>query len=513
MSHAIVELLAGIITVLEVCAISFFVALNGWYLVLLVGAAMEMRQHRLLARGDTRMRLLSSPLAPRITVLAAAYNEEATIAESLNSLFGLYYPNIEIVITNDGSRDRTLDVMREEFGLKRIHTIFRRIIPTRRVRGIYRSAAHPNLIVVDKENGGRADALNAGLNVATGELICLIDADTLIEPDSLRKMVRPFLDSTDTLAVGGTIRIANGTTVRDGRVVQTRVPLRPIAGIQVVEYLRAFLFGRLGWNRAGGNLIISGAFGLYRRQSLIDVGGLCHDTIGEDFELVMRLRVNAYDHGGPDRIVFTPDAVAWTEAPETAAVLGRQRDRWHNGLTDVVWRYRRVLFNPRYGVMGTLVFPHYAILELFAPVVEATGLLSLVAAAAIGIINGPFAILFFLAAWGLGAALTIFTLLLEQLTFRRYERLEDKLMLVVWTLVESFGYRQLTVYWRLRGLWKAMHGRQEWGAMERRGFSDPAAGRNTKPPILDGGAAASGAPEAPAPALTPAPAQIERLAG
>jgi cellulose synthase/poly-beta-1,6-N-acetylglucosamine synthase-like glycosyltransferase len=470
-SAAAIGVIAAIITVLEIFAITFFVALNGWYLVLLVGAAIEMRQHRLLARGDTRMRILGSPLAPRISVLAAAFNEQATIAESLNSLFGLHYPNVEIVIANDGSRDGTLDVLRNDFGLKRIHTIFRRVLATQRVRGLYRSAAHPDLIVVDKENGGRADALNAALNVATGEFVCVIDADTLIEPDGLRRMVRPFLDSADVLGVGGTIRIANGSTFRDGRIVETRVPRRPIAGIQVVEYLRAFLFGRLGWNRAGGNLIVSGAFGLFRRQAVIDVGGFCHDTIGEDFELVMRLRTNAYEKGGPHRIVFTPDPVAWTEAPESAAILGRQRDRWHRGLTDVVLRYRRVLFNPKYRVMGVLVFPHYAILELLAPVVEAAGMLALVAAALLGILNGPFAVLFFLAAWGFGAALTLFTLLLEQLTFRRYERLSDKLMLVVWTIAEGLGYRQMTVFWRLRGLWKFILGRTtEWGVMERTGF-------------------------------------------
>lgn len=486
MSPGALSVIAAVIDVLEGIAIAFFLALNGWYLVLLVGAALEMRHHRHLARGNSRDRLLSSPLAPRITVIAGAFNEEATIAGSLESLFGLYYPNTEIVIANDGSNDRTLDVLKEQFGLKRIHTIFRRIIPTRTVRGIYRSAMHPNLIVVDKENGGRADALNAALNVATGDLVCLIDADTLIEPDSLRKMVGPFLDSPDVLAVGGTIRIANGSTFRDGRVIDARVPTRPIPGIQVVEYLRAFLFGRLGWNRAGGNLIISGAFGMYRRHSLIEVGGLCHDTIGEDFELIMRLRVNAYENGGADRVVFTPDPVAWTEAPDTARVLGRQRDRWHRGLTDVVLRYRRVLFNPRFGVMGMVVLPHYAILELFAPVVEAAGILGLFAAACLGIVNGPFALMFFIAAWGFGAALTLFTLLLEQLTFRRYERLPDKLLLILWTVLESFGYRQLTVYWRLRGLWKFIRGQTEWGVMERRGFGGaPAEDSAPAAPILN----------------------------
>jgi len=292
----------------------------------------------------------------------------------------------------------------------------------------------------------------------------------LIEPDAMVKMVRPFLDREDVLAVGGTIRIANECEVDAGRVVRTRVPRNPVAGFQVVEYLRAFLFGRLGWNRVGGNLIISGAFGMFRRESLLEVGGLAHDSIGEDFELVMRLRANAYEKGGPNRIVYAPEPVGWTEAPSSLAVLGRQRDRWHRALADTTKRYRRVLFNPRYGTMGIVVFPHYAILELFAPVVEGLGLFGLAAAALLGILNGPFAILFFLAAYGFGTGLTLFTLVLEELTFRRYGTMRDRALLVLWTVLENLGYRQLTVYWRLRGLFKFLRGDTAWGNMQRQGF-------------------------------------------
>ena len=465
-----VEIARAAIDGLEIVAIGFFVALNGWYLLLLVASAFEMRQNRLLHDGESSRRLLVSPLAPRISVIAPAYNEEATIAESLRALFGLHYPNIEVVLTNDGSKDRTLAVLQREFDLVPIHCIYRRSIATARVRGLYRTRMYPNLIVVDKENGGRADALNAGLNVATGDLICLIDADTLIEPDAMVKMVRPFLDREDVLAVGGTIRIANECEVDAGRVVRTRVPRNPVAGFQVVEYLRAFLFGRLGWNRVGGNLIISGAFGMFRRESLLEVGGLAHDSIGEDFELVMRLRANAYEKGGPNRIVHAPEPVGWTEAPSSLAVLGRQRDRWHRALADTTKRYRRVLFNPRYGTMGIVVFPHYAILELFAPVVEGLGLFGLAAAALLGILNGPFAILFFLAAYGFGTGLTLFTLVLEELTFRRYGTMRDRALLVLWTVLENLGYRQLTVYWRLRGLFKFLRGDTAWGNMQRQGF-------------------------------------------
>jgi cellulose synthase/poly-beta-1,6-N-acetylglucosamine synthase-like glycosyltransferase len=275
---------------------------------------------------------------------------------------------------------------------------------------------------------------------------------------------------SQVLAAGGTIRIVNNSEVRNGRVVRPQVSRRPLVGLQMVEYLRAFLFGRLGWNRLGGNLIISGAFGLFRREAMIAAGGYAHDTVGEDMELVLRLRMQGYDQKGPHRVDFIPDPVAWTEAPESLRVLGRQRDRWHRGLADAMWRHRHLLWNPRYGAMGLVVYPYFFWAELLAPLVESLGLVGLVAGLTIGALNVPFAVLFFLVAYGLGMVPTVFTLVLEELSFHRYEGLRDRLLLLGWALLENFGYRQLTVFWRLRGLVKFLRGRTEWGAMERRGF-------------------------------------------
>src|SRR5207302_549021 len=252
------------------------------------------------------------------------------------------------------------------------------------------------------ENGGKADALNVGLSFARGELVCAMDADTLIEADGLQRMVRPFLYATDVVATGGTIRVVNGSQVEFGRVAKTAVPTHMLAGVQVVEYLRAFLFGRLGWNRLGGNIIISGAFGLFQREAVLQAGGYLHDTVGEDMELVVRLKRLSYERGGPGKIAFVPDPVAWTEVPETTKVLGRQRDRWHRGLADVLWRHRRMFFNPRYGLTGLVVFPYFAIVELLAPLVELIGLIGLLIGLSIGAVDVPFAILFFLVAYGQG---------------------------------------------------------------------------------------------------------------
>lgn len=456
---------------MEWASLFYFLIVNSLYGVLLISACWEMGQHHLKTKGENLSRVLSSEVAPSISMLAPAHDEAASIKESVTSLMAVSYPNLEVIVVNDGSSDETLAVLIEEFELVPIHPIYQDVIQTKPVEGLYRSRSYPNLVVADKENGGKADALNAALNLANGQLVCAIDADTLIEPDALQRMARPFLAGEEVLAAGGTIRLANSSKVRRGRVVTARVPREALPGIQAVEYMRAFLFGRLGWNRLGGNLIISGAFGLFRREAMIRAGGYARDTVGEDMELILRLRCQSYEEGRPHKVAFIPDPVAWTEAPESFRVLGNQRDRWHRGLADVIWRYRRVFFNPRYGAMGMVVYPYFFFAELLAPVLEAIGLLTLIAGFALGAINRDFAMLFFLAAYGYGLLLSVLTLLLEDLFYHRYNGLMDRLLLLMWALLENCGYRQLTVIWRLRGLFKALRGRKTWGAMEHHGFS------------------------------------------
>ena len=460
---------------MELAILVYFLAVNGWYLVLLVGAFFEMRRHLLIVQSESRWRLLSSNLSPTISMLAPAYNEEATVEQSVRALLALQYPRLEVIVINDGSKDDTVRVLVSQFDLVPVKKIYQQLISTQPVREVYRSATYPGLVVVDKVNGGKADALNVGLNFAQGELVCAMDADTLIEADGLQRMVRPFIHAKDVVASGGTIRIVNGSEVKSGRVVRTQMPSNLVASLQVVEYLRAFLFGRLGWNRLGGNLIISGAFGLFKRTTVVEAGGYLHDTVGEDMELVLRLKRRSYERGGPGRIAFVPDPVAWTEAPESLKVLGRQRDRWQRGLCDVLWRHRIMFLNPRYGITGLVVFPYYVLVELLAPVIEAVGLAGLVAGLVFGMVDWSFAALFYLSAYGLGTSLTAFTLILEDLSFHRYETARDRGKLLVSTLLENFGYRQLTVFWRLRGMWKYLRGRKDWGTMERKGFAAQAA--------------------------------------
>jgi cellulose synthase/poly-beta-1,6-N-acetylglucosamine synthase-like glycosyltransferase len=460
-----------VLVALQRVALGYFLLVNGFLVLLLTMAAIDLRRQRLDMWQEVRWRLLSSDVAPVITILAPAYDEETTVAESVRSLLTLRYPSLEVVVVNDGSGDGTLAALQSEFDLVGVHPApIRRRIETQPIRGLYRSRRTPALVVVDKENGGKADALNAGLEVATGELACAIDADTIVEPDALQRMIRPFLLDDRVVAAGGTLRVVNGADVHAGRVTRQRAPRRFLPGVQAVEYLRAFLAGRVGWNRLGGNLIISGAFGLFRREPMIAAGGYRHDTVGEDMELVVRMRRLAREQGEPDGIVFVPDPVAWTAVPSRLRVLGRQRDRWHRGLADVVERHRGVVLNPRYGAMGLVVAPYFVLVELLAPVVELIGVLAVAIGLPLGMINLPFALLFLLVAYGLGLVLTTLTLALEEWTFGGYGGLRDRLALLGFGVLENLGYRQLTAFWRVRGLVRHRRGHAEWGAMEREGF-------------------------------------------
>jgi cellulose synthase/poly-beta-1,6-N-acetylglucosamine synthase-like glycosyltransferase len=465
------DALEFLLLVVNWAILGYFLLVNGFLILLLAMAAVDLRSQRLDVWQEGRWRLLGSDVAPVISILAPAHDEEPTVGESVRSLLTLRYPSLEVVVVNDGSSDGTLEALRRDFDLVEISAApIRRRIETQPIRGLYRSRRTPALVVVDKENGGKADALNAGLLVASGELACAIDADTIVEPDALQRMIRPFLLDDRVVAAGGTLRVVNGCEVTAGRVTRQRAPHRFLPGVQAVEYLRAFLAGRVGWNRLGGNLIISGAFGLFRREAMIAAGGYRHDSVGEDMELVVRMRRLAHERREPERIVFVPDPVAWTAVPRRLRVLARQRDRWHRGLADVIERHRGIVFNPRYAAMGLVVAPYFVFVELLAPVVELVGLGALALGLALGIVNVPFAVMFLIVAYGLGLLLTTLTIALEEWTYGGYGGLRDRLVLLCFGALESLGYRQLTALWRVRGMARHWRGHADWGAMEREGF-------------------------------------------
>ncbi len=447
--------------------LAYFVALNLSYIALSLIAV------RVIGRdADARATLLLprffSGLEPPISVIAPAYNEEATIASSIRSMLQLEYPSFEIIVVNDGSKDRTLEVLRREFELVPFPEAYRIAVPTRRVRGIYRSLRHSNVRVVDKENGGKADALNAGVNAARSPLVCAVDADSVLQRDSLQRVVRPFLEDPLVVASGGTVRIVNGCRVSEGFVEDVGMPRSWLARVQIVEYLRAFLFGRLGWSPLNALLIVSGAFGLFRRTVLVDAGGFRADTIGEDMELVVRLHRQHRMARKPYRIVFVPDPICWTDAPETLPVLRSQRMRWQRGLLETLSFHRRLLFHPRGGAPGWLSLPFMLLFEAAGPIVEVVGYVFMIGSLAAGWVSWGAFLAFMVAAVGMGLLLSASALLLEEVSFHLYKRPRHLGALVLAMLFENLGYRQLTAWWRLCAIVKWLGGRPEqWGEMTR----------------------------------------------
>jgi cellulose synthase/poly-beta-1,6-N-acetylglucosamine synthase-like glycosyltransferase len=417
----------------------------------------------------------ASPFTPPVSIILPAYNEEAGVVASVRSLLDLRYPRHEVIVVNDGSTDGTLDRLREAFALVPVREALRTLIPTAPVRGSYVSRVHPNLCVLDKENGGKADALNAGINASSHAYFCAIDADAVLEQDSLLRIILPFVDDPDLVAAaGGIVRVANGAVIESGRLVEFRLPTSHIARFQILEYFRAFLVGRLGFDSVNAVLIISGAFGLFKRELVETVGGYAHNTVGEDAELVARLHGYLRRRGEEYRIRFVPNPVCWTEAPSDVKTLSRQRRRWQRGLGETLWRHRRQMFNPRAGWFGLFTLPYFLFFELLGAIIEAVGIPVVLIAWLIGALSVSFFVLFLAVSVLLAVIVSISALLLEEYADRRYERSMDMARLVVYALAESLGYNQLTAYFRCCGFVDLLRRRRDWGEMTRRGLEQPA---------------------------------------
>jgi cellulose synthase/poly-beta-1,6-N-acetylglucosamine synthase-like glycosyltransferase len=382
------------------------------------------------------------------------------------------YPELEVIVINDGSKDRTLEELIEKFHLLDTDLFYVPEIPTQTMRGIYASQDDGRLLVLDKEWGhSKADCINAGINAASSPYICVVDADAVLEKDALLRIMAPLLtDVRPVVAAGGIVRVVNGSLVTEGQLREVRLPRRPLEILQVIEYLRAFLVGREGWAQFNLLMIISGAFGIFRRDLVIQVGGYRTDTVGEDIDLVTRLHRLLQERNLPYHINFVPDPVCWTEAPADLQSLGRQRARWQKGLLDVLWRNRDMLFNPRYGRIGWLALPYLWFFELLAPVIELLGYTTMIAAALLGVLSRHFFFDFLLFGYAFATMISIGSVLQEEITYRRYNDWRDVTRLILFCFLEHFPYRQLQMLWRFRGLWQYLRGDLGWGRLQRAGF-------------------------------------------
>lgn len=449
----------------------FYVAtINLIYMVLTVIGFFTLRRFSGRTYRAQLDSLATSTMLPGIAVVAPAYNEQLSVRDSVRSMLGLRYPDHEVIVVNDGSKDNTLATLIEEFRLYRSSRVPLGAIPTKRVRGVYESRDPVKLLVIDKENGGKADSLNAGINFSRHPLFAAVDSDSLIETDALIRIARPFVEDPSMVATGGIVRIVNDCTVEHGAVTAIRAPQSMLVRFQAIEYLRAFLGGRVAFSLLNSLLIISGAFGVFRRDIVLECGGFETGTVGEDMELVVRIHRYMAESGRAYRVAFVPEPVCWTEAPDSIRVLRRQRNRWQRGAFESLWKHRRMFMNPRYGSVGLIGFPYFTFFEVLGPIIELLGYAMTILGLSFGLIRRDTALLFFVVSLLFGLLLSVASVLLDEFNLRRYPSVRDVAALIAAAFIESLGFRQLTAVWRLQGLIDQWRGKGGWGKMERRGF-------------------------------------------
>ena len=416
--------------------------------------------------------LYKSKLTPGVSILVPAYNEESTVIDSIKSLLLINYPKFEIIVINDGSTDNTLDALTREFNLKSIYHVIRTKIKTKLIKRYYVSTTEPRLIVIDKVNGGKADSLNAGINTLKYSYFISIDADVILEEDAMLKIMKPLLENPKrNVVAGGIVRVANGCLIEKGKLKEVRLSRNPLPIFQVVEYLRAFTAGRAGFQKLKSLLIISGAFSVFNVDEVRRIKGYDRKSIGEDMELIVRLHKNLKDRKKDYNFLYRAYPVCWTEVPGSIKMLDRQRSRWQRGLIDTLIKHRHMISNPRYGMVGMFGIPFFFYFEFMGPIIEIIGYLSIIYLLIVQRMDIRFFLLFLGLAVLWGSILSVFTILLEDIYFRRYKKWYYLAILSLFSLFENFGYRHITLISRIKGVVDYLRKKKSWGEMRRTGFS------------------------------------------
>lgn len=455
--------------------LSYSVVLLLFYIFIAIYSIGETRKYIRKSSFTDYAVLAVADNAPSISILAPAYNEGATIIENVRSLLSVHYNNLELIVINDGSKDDCLQKLITAYELEKIPWLITEHIATKPVRAVYKSKnpVYKKLIVVDKENGGKADALNVGINVASHDYLVCIDVDCILEQDAMLKLVKPFLEEKNTrvIATGGVVRIANSCEIRDGKIIRVHLPDQFLPRVQTLEYIRAFLLGRMAWSRLNGLLLISGAFGAFDREIVIKSGGYNHHTVGEDMELVVRMRRYMEEHKLAYKVAYIPDPLCWTEAPSSYKVLGRQRNRWTRGTIETLKMHRKMFFNPAYGVLGLLSYPYWFFFEFLAPIIEFIGFAAFLFFAIVGLMNWYFFFALLAFIFSFGFLYSVFAILMEVLTYNQYKKQKDIFRLILTAFLEPLIFHPFVVWSAVKGNIDLVRKKKSWGEMTRQGFA------------------------------------------
>ncbi len=421
-------------------------------------------------------KVMASPLAPGITIIAPAYNEELTIVESVRSLLSLKYVNYEVMVVNDGSKDNTLPKMIEAYGLERVERPIDPNLKAKPIRGIYKSKhrTFSKLTVIDKENGGKSDALNIGMHLSENRYVGCIDVDCLLMPDALLHVVKNFFQRTKkrVIAVGGVIRVANSCKISGGTLEEIRLPKSWLARFQLLEYTRSFLLGRMAWGRIDSLLIISGAFGFFDREIALAAGGYDTGTVGEDMEIVFKMRRYMHESREPYTIEYIPDPLCWTEVPEDANILINQRDRWARGNLETLYKHKEMFFNSKFGRLGLISYPYWFFYEWSAPLLEFFGFFSVLLFWYLGIVNWDFFFALTATIYMFSIMFSFYAILWEVYTYNEYSKTKDILILMFCAMIEPFTFHPLVVWASVRGnMTKLFRRKTGWGVQVRKGLA------------------------------------------
>lgn len=445
------------------------------YLFLMIYSAIALRVYLRKNSYVDYNSIITSPIVPTISIIAPAYNESSNIVENIRTLLSLYYRNLEIIVVNDGSTDDTFERMKEAYDLEKVNYYFDYRLPCERIRGVYKSTnrSFKKLLVVDKRNGGKSDALNAGLNITKNDLVVTIDADSIVEKDALLKMVKPFLEEKEAkvVATGGVIRIANSCDISGGQVKAIHLPEKFLPRAQVMEYTRAFLLGRMAWSQIDGLMLISGALGMFDREILVKAGGYSTKTVGEDMEIVVRIRRYMAERNLKYRVQYIPDPLCWTEVPADLKTLAKQRSRWTRGTMETLWKHRKIFLNPKYGKLGIFGYPYWLFFEWLAPIVEFVGIVVFIILTILGRLNVPFFLLLLGFVYFFAVSLSVWAIFFEEITFHKYEKRRDVAKLILTAFLEPVLFHPLIMLMNIKGNIDKIFNKKEWGRMKRNGLT------------------------------------------